>query len=68
MKPKNHKPYDHLDDLRVDACSTTECTGLILTPAETAEELEAYMEVYDFGPPIVPLEESEQDQNDKIVR
>lgn len=68
MKPESHKPYDHLDELRADACSSTECTGLILTPTETDEELEAYMEVYDFGPPIVSEEEPKREENSKIVR
>ena len=68
MKPEPQKPYDHLDDIRVDACSSTECTGLILSPPETTEELEAYMEVYDFGPPIVPDEETTQKEKDEIVR
>ncbi len=49
-KPKNKDNYKHLDDL--NCCSVNECTGLITVPPETDEELESYMEIYDFGPPI----------------
>lgn len=36
-----------------NACSTTDCTGLIQTPPLTEGELESYMDVYDFQPPNV---------------
>ncbi|MBQ4527880.1 MAG: hypothetical protein II998_07395 [Clostridia bacterium] len=32
--------------------SANECTGLITVPAEDENELENYMDIYDFGPPI----------------
>lgn len=56
-KPFEEKPYDHLEDIGTNACSSTECTGLIPQLPATEEELEAYMEVYDFGPPIVEKNE-----------
>ena len=31
-------------------CSSTECTGLITVPPVDEEELENYMDLYDFGP------------------
>lgn len=52
QKPEGIKPYDHLDDIETNACSATECTGLMMQPPESTEEWEAYMEVYDFGPPL----------------
>lgn len=54
------KPYDHLDDAYGNACSQTECTGLISHAPLTEEELESYMDIYDFSPPIV-IEPSEEE-------
>ena len=39
--------YDYL----THAASTTDCTGLIPTPASTDEEREAYEAIYPFEPP-----------------
>ncbi len=47
------KPYDHLEDAYGNACSQTECTGLIAHAPLTEEELESFMDIYDFSPPIV---------------
>lgn len=41
--------YDKFD--MPNACSSTECTGLITVPPEDEDQLENYMNVYDFGPP-----------------
>lgn len=38
----------------LDTCSFAECTGLITVPPEDEDELENYMDIYDFGPPIYP--------------
>ncbi len=38
---------------KFNTCSAHECTGLITVPPETEDELENYMDIYDFGPPIV---------------
>ena len=51
-KPYKTKPYDHLEDMETNACSATECTGLVMQPPLSQEEWESYMEVYDFGPPL----------------
>ncbi len=45
---KDEKP-DKFDALKV--CSATECTGLITVPPENEDELENYMDIYDFGTP-----------------
>lgn len=37
---------------KFDTCSAHECTGLITVPPQTDDELENYMDIYDFGPPI----------------
>lgn len=63
-KPDKAKPYDHLEDTMANACSATECTGLIMQPSSLEEELEAYMEVYDFGPPF--LEEEKEKTNGRM--
>ncbi len=57
-----YKEYDHLDDAYKSACSQTECTGLIAHAPLTEEEYESYMDIYDFGPPIV-TEKSAEDGN-----
>lgn len=36
-----------------NACSSTDCTGLIPTPPLTEEEMESYMDIYDYQPPNV---------------
>lgn len=41
--------YDKFD--LANAISTTDCTGLIPTPPLNEEELESYMDIYDFQPP-----------------
>lgn len=52
VKPYDHD-YVHLDDAYTNACSQTECTGLIAHAPLTEEEFESYMDIYDFSPPIV---------------
>ena len=47
---KNHliiEGYDYL----ARAASTTDCTGLIPTPATSEEERDAYKSIYPFLPP-----------------
>ena len=48
LKNLQDKTYD-----KFNVSSSTECTGLITVPPENDDELENYMDVYDFGPPIV---------------
>ena len=43
---------DKSDTLKV--CSATECTALISVPPESEDELENYMDIYDFGAPSSP--------------
>ena len=59
-RPYGTKPYDHLEDITTNACSTTECTGLIAHAPLSQDEYEAYMEIYDFGPPITPDNRAEE--------
>lgn len=42
---------EQIDNL--NACSTTDCTGLIWRAPKNEDELESYKNVYDFEPPKV---------------
>ncbi len=42
-----------LDNLK--SCSKTDCTGSLPRAPQSEEELESYLEVYDFEPPEVPV-------------
>ena len=48
LKTNPENSYDKFD--RANACSSTECTGLITVPPSDDDELENYHDVYDFGP------------------
>lgn len=37
-------------DIDIQACSTTDCTGLIPATPETEEEMEAYEDIYPYIP------------------
>jgi len=51
MKKKIPDPKPGKDKFDLaNACSPTDCTGLITVPPEDEAELESYQEVYDFGP------------------
>lgn len=52
-KEKPYENYDHLDAVYGNTSSMTECTGLIAHAPLTEDELLSYMDIYDFGPPIV---------------
>ena len=54
------KPYDHLDDAFYNACSQTECTGLITHAPLTEEELESFRDIYDYAPPDLSPEINEE--------
>lgn len=54
------EPYDHLDDTFGNVCSSTECTGLITHAPLTEEELESFMDIYDFTPPTVYYDSKEK--------
>ncbi|MBR5237030.1 MAG: hypothetical protein IKW06_06660 [Clostridia bacterium] len=56
--PKEPDNYDKFD--LCNACSTMDCTGLIPTPPQSAAEIESYMSIYDYQPPI---ETDEDDEN-----
>lgn len=49
-KTKNQEIIDSYDYL-THAASTTDCTGLIPTPASTEEERASYEAIYPFIPP-----------------
>ena len=51
IKVTECEPYD-----KFNVSSSTECTGLITVPPENEDELENYMDIYDFGPPITKKE------------
>ncbi|MBE7048485.1 MAG: hypothetical protein E7393_03830 [Ruminococcaceae bacterium] len=44
-----------------NACSSTDCTGLIPTPPQTEEEMESYMAIYDYQPPNVEVEKEKRE-------
>lgn len=48
MKKPSPDDFDKFDFSHV--CSSTDCTGLITVPPVDEDELENYMEMYDFGP------------------
>ncbi|RGT70467.1 hypothetical protein DWX08_14250 [Ruminococcus sp. AF18-22] len=52
-KKQNEKIIDDYDYLS-NAASSMDCTGLIPSLARSEEELEAYNDVYQFTPPIIP--------------
>lgn len=60
---KRTEKYDHLDDAFSNACSQTECTGLITHAPLTEEELESFKDIYDFSPSLTINEK--QTKNDK---
>ncbi len=49
--PEIEKEYDKFET--TNACSAHDCTGLIPTPPATDEEMESYMEIYDYRAPDV---------------
>ena len=56
---KNEEIIDAYDYL-TNAASTTDCTGLMPTPAHTPEERESYDAIYHFkSTPFIPEEEKE---------
>ena len=53
-KNKNKITAEDAEYDKFNVACTNECTGLITVPPENEDELENYMEICDFGPPIVP--------------
>ena len=53
-KKKGTMRADKAEYDKFNTVSATECTGLITVPPEDEYELENYMDLCDFGPPIVP--------------
>lgn len=69
MKKKNkQKRPTEFDKFELgNACSMTECTGLV-THMATEEELDAYREIYDFyGSPAVSDKSKEQIKEGKNI-
>lgn len=48
--PKNKTVQNPFDDSDIQACSATDCTGLIPALPETDAELEHYQELYHYLP------------------
>lgn len=50
MKPweENDENKFHCHDIDIQACSATDCTGLIPSPPRSEAELESYEELYPF--------------------
>ena len=54
MKKTSKKSIDyreHEDSSRIQACSATDCTGLIPSLPESEDQLEAYEDLYPFLTP-----------------
>ena len=49
-KSSNKIPLKDTEYDKFGVVSSNECTGLITVPPENEDELENYMEIYDFGP------------------
>lgn len=47
---KNNTAENRFDDSDIQACSATDCTGLIPALPETDAELEHYQELYHYLP------------------
>lgn len=47
---KNTNPYHICDDNIMATNACTECTGLMPTPTENAEEWETYQDIFHFTP------------------
>lgn len=52
-------------DIDVNACSTTDCTGLIPSLPQSKAELESYNDLYRFQPEAVTVKASDT-QDEKI--
>lgn len=50
-KSKNNQQIIDSYDYLSHAASSTDCTGLMPTPASTEEERESYEAIYHFEPP-----------------
>ncbi len=55
--PKEPDDYDKFD--LCNACSSMDCTGLIPAPPQSAAEIESYMFIYDYQPPVTTDEDDE---------
>lgn len=53
--------YDYLSN----AASTTDCTGLIPTPADTEAERESYEAIYHYEPPKMRKENDQKKEHCK---
>lgn len=53
----------HIRDIDVNACSTTDCTGLIPSRPQSEAELEAYNDLYRFEPEAVRVRNDDTQDN-----
>ncbi len=63
--PKDLRAHQNEEYEGFEHCSAgsyTECTGLIATPPQNEEELESYMDIFDFAPPNVADRGEENDE------
>lgn len=56
----------HIRDIDVNACSATDCTGLIPSLPQSKAELESYNDLYRFEPEAVTVKGN--DSQDDIPR
>ncbi len=53
-KKTNYHEYEFGEQIdNLNACSTTDCTGLMWRTPKNEDEIESYEEIYDFEPPKV---------------
>ena len=53
-KEMDYHEYEFGEEIdNLNACSTTDCTGLMWRAPKNEEEVESYKNIYDFEPPFV---------------
>ena len=56
----NKKPSSELDDINIQSCSTTDCTGLIPALPQSEAELESYEDLYPYITHSVPVKNNSE--------
>ena len=54
IRKTNEEIDENIFDM-CNVCSMTDCTGLIQIVPQTAEEQEAYEDLYPYKPPFIPV-------------
>ncbi len=60
-KEMDYHEYEFGEEIdNLNACSTTDCTGLMWRAPKNEEEVESYKNIYDFEPPFVKEKEKKE--------